>query len=226
MDDAKHCVTVRDRFHEHTHSKKIVNLVQILVLGDHLLVDAKIMLDAAVNRALDTVLLKRGLDLVHDLRDILLALLFAAVHVLNELVVLFRFQITQRQVIQLDLEARYTQAPGDRRVDVERLARFFLLFLGLHVLEGAHIVGAVRQLDDDDTDVLGHGQEHLAKVLRLLVFLAAVPDQPGQLGHAIDKDGDRLAKTLLEFIERDDGVLHDIMQDARDDGVHVHPKLR
>jgi hypothetical protein len=36
------------------------------------------------------------------------------------------------------------------------------------VLERPHVVQAVRELDQDHADVLGHGEDHLAEVLGLL----------------------------------------------------------
>jgi len=57
-----------------------------------------------------------------------------------------------------------------RRVDVQRLLRDALLRVGTHVLQRAHVVRAVGQFDQDDPDVLGHRDQHLAEVLRLLLL--------------------------------------------------------
>ena len=47
--------------------------------------------------------------------------------------------------------------------------------------QGAHVMGAVGELDQDDPDVLGHGHHHLAEVLDL-GFLAIAEFQLVELG--------------------------------------------
>ena len=59
-----------------------------------------------------------------------------------------------------------------------------LLGWGL-VLHRAGIMKPVGNLDEDDTDVLTHGQKHFAQILHLLLFQRAVLD-PGQLCDALD----------------------------------------
>ena len=68
-----------------------------------------------------------------------------------------------------------------RCVDLHGLQRFFPLLPGGLVLHGTHIVQPVADLNEDHPDVVGHGHEHLAQVLHLLLFLGGVL-HPGQLG--------------------------------------------
>jgi hypothetical protein len=56
------------------------------------------------------------------------------------------------------------------------------LLLRGHVLQGAEVVQAVRQLDDDDAHVLRHGDEHLAEVLGPLLL----PLEVGELVELAD----------------------------------------
>ena len=51
---------------------------------------------------------------------------------------------------------------GDGRVDFHGLTGFFFLLLRLHVLQRTHIVQTVGQLDQDDTDIFCHGEEHFS----------------------------------------------------------------
>ena len=60
---------------------------------------------------------------------------------------------------------------------------------------------AVGELDDDDANVVAHGEEHLAKVPRLLLVHRGDLDAR-ELGHAVDEVGDGLAKEALELLER------------------------
>jgi hypothetical protein len=49
----------------------------------------------------------------------------------------------------------------ERRVDLERLLRLLHLLLLAQVLDRAHVVQPVGELDQDDADVLRHRHDHL-----------------------------------------------------------------
>ena len=55
------------------------------------------------------------------------------------------------------------------------------------VPQRAHVVQPVGELDDDDPDVLGHGQEHLPDVLGLLLLHRPRGAELRELGHAVDQ---------------------------------------
>src|SRR5256885_1059801 len=82
-----------------------------------------------------------------------------------------RLQVAEGEVLELDLDPLDAEPVGERRVDVESLLRDAVLRLGLHVLEGPHVVGPVGELDEDDANVLRHRDQHLAEVLGLLLLL-------------------------------------------------------
>ena len=103
---------------------------------------------------------------------------------------------------------------GERRVDLERLARLLDLLLLRQRLERAHVVEAVGELDQDDPDVRGHRDHHLAVVLGL-VLVAALEGDPGQLGDAVDELGDRLAELLADLVEARAGVLDRVVEERR-----------
>ena len=88
----------------------------------------------------------------------------------------------------------------ERRVDLERLARLLDLLLLRQRLERAHVVEAVGELDQDDPDVGGHRDHHLAVVLGL-VLVAALEGDPGELGDAVDERGDLVAELLAHLLE-------------------------
>ncbi|MDZ7821396.1 MAG: hypothetical protein U5N26_06055 [Candidatus Marinimicrobia bacterium] len=56
-------------------------------------------------------------------------------------------------------------------------------------VEGAHIVEAVGEFDDDHPDVIGNAQEHLAEILGLLLLFALELDA-ADLGDAVDEADD------------------------------------
>jgi hypothetical protein len=70
---------------------------------------------------------------------------------------------------------------------------------------------AVGQLDEDHPHVARHGDDHLADVLRLLLFDAAELHLR-QLGDAIDEQRHLVAELLADLLDRDLSVLHHVVQ--------------
>ena len=87
----------------------------------------------------------------------------------------------------------------------------------LHRLDGAHVVQAVGQLDEDHPKILRHGHEQLAEVFGLL-RLGRGQLQVGQLGDAIDQFGDLFAKQLGDLGIGGFGVFNGVVQQGGDDG--------
>ncbi len=83
-------------------------------------------------------------------------------------------------------------------VDVQRLARDGLLAVGLQVLQGAHIVQPVGQLDQHHPHIRDHGQQHLAHVFGLAVLaigeldLVDIGDALDDVGHLVAESGGNL----------------------------------
>ena len=101
-----------------------------------------------------------------------LAALAPGVEELGQLAEPLRLEGLEREVLELPLDLPDAEALGERRVDLEGLARDPELLLRREGGEGAHVVQAVGELDEDDADVLGHRQEHLPDVLGLLLLVA------------------------------------------------------
>ena len=80
---------------------------------------------------------------------------------------------------------------------------------------------AVGQLDQDDPDIPGHGQEHLAEILRLRLG-TRTEIQVGQLGDAVHELGDLFVELLGEPLLGDARILDDIVQQGRHQAFVVH----
>ena len=109
-----------------------------------------------------------------------------------------------------------------RRVDLHRLAGDALLLLRWQVLERAHVVEPVGELDDDDAHVLGHGHEHLSDVLGLLLLHRPRTAELAQLRDAVDQARDFAAKSLLDLGDREVGVLRNVVQQGCGERLGVH----
>src|SRR5215472_2540837 len=108
-----------------------------------------------------------------------------------------------------------------RSVDVERLLRDALLLLRAKMLECAHVVEAVSELDDDDADVGDHGEQHLANVFSLMVLAVRELDFV-ELRDAVDDVRDLLPEPAGYFLGGDVRVFDSVMQQTGGDGSCVH----
>jgi len=84
----------------------------------------------------------------------------------------------ERQILELDLDPLDAEPIRERCVDLHRLVRDPLLLLGRQVMQRAHVVEPIAQLDEDDTDVARHREQHLAKVFGLLLLARRVRSLP------------------------------------------------
>ena len=83
---------------------------------------------------------------------------------------------------------------------------------------------AVGQLDNDNADVLAHGNEHLAEGLRLLVGERFHLDL-GDLGNTVHQIGHGLAEQLGYLLFGGSGVFHRIVQKGGDERFHIHVQV-
>ena len=92
--------------------------------------------------------------------------------------------------------------------------------LARRIVQRAHVVRAVGQLDQDDAHVARHGQQHLAERLGL-VLLARVELELVQLGEAVDQFGHRGAEALDQLRLGDPAILDRVVQQGRHQGLGV-----
>ena len=86
-----------------------------------------------------------------------------------------------------------------------------LALLRRQVLERPHVVEPVRQLHQHHADVVHHGQNHFAQVLRLLRFGAGKLDA-ADLGDALDDPRHLGSKFLAHAVHGDGRVLDDVVE--------------
>ena len=89
--------------------------------------------------------------------------------------------------------------------------------LGRHVGQGAHVVQAVGELDQQHPDVIGNGQQELAQVLGLLGLLGDEVE-PFELGEAFDQRTDVLAEHLVDLGPGGGGILDGVVQERGSNG--------
>ena len=156
--------------------------------------------------------------------DVLLPLGAALVHHRLDLGVLAGMERLEGEVLELPLDGVDAEAVGERRVDLEGLARLLELLLLAQVLDRPHVVEAVGELDQDDAMVLGHRHDHLAVVLGL-GLLAALEVDSRQLGDAFDEPRHLVAELVAHLLDGRVGVLDDVVKDPGGDRGVVAPEL-
>ena len=111
----------------------------------------------------------------------------------------------------------------DGGVDVQGFARDALLLVGFEILQRAHIVQAVSQFHEHHTNIVDHGQEHLANVFRLPVFRGDHVEA-ADLGDASDQQGNFGTEAFLNARNRELRVFDDVMEErgGQRGGIHAH----
>ena len=93
MDDSQRRITVLDGIHNDPHREQIVNLVQRLMLVDHLLVNAEKMFDPSADFSFDAGGFDLLFHIVHDAVNECLAFLTFHVDILYKIIISFRLKI-------------------------------------------------------------------------------------------------------------------------------------
>ncbi len=153
-------------------------------------------------------------------RDVVLALVALLVDQALDLLVLARVQGGEREVLQLPLDRVDAEPMRDRRVDLQGLLGLVdLLLLGQRA-DRAHVVQAVGELDEDDPDVRGHRDHHLAVVLRLRLVARGERDAL-ELRDAVDERRDLVTELLAHLGELGGRVLDGVVQERRAERLRV-----
>jgi hypothetical protein len=222
---ADRAVAVLDRVDDQAKCKDIAEIVERDRLGLQLAPDRVGALQSARQLSPDPAAR-------HDQLDVRTNALQATVVVRDQLFeaagdggVGFRLQFLEGQVFQLTGIARQPDAARERRIDLQRLPGNPRTTFRLgHEADGAHVVKAVGELHEQHANVPRGGQDEFLEVLGL-EMAASIGRQARELGDAIDQFRDRPAKLVFDFGNRGVRVLHDIVEQARNDGGLIELEL-
>ncbi len=224
VDRPQRRVAVLHRLDDDPHAHQVEDVVELAALHDHLLVDRVEVLRPPGDLGGDAQLGQALAHLLEHLGEVDVALGRADRRHVVDLGVPLGVQGGEGQILELGLHVLHAEAVGQRGVDVEGLAGDAVLLPRRHRRDGAHVVEAVRELDDQDPQVAGHGHQHLAHGGGLL-GLAGVELDPLELGDAVDDGGDVDPERALDLVERRARVLDGVVQQRGGDGDVVEAEV-
>ena len=219
MDDAQCRVAVLHGLRGDAQRHEVVDALKIDLLPLQLQMNAVEALDAAVEmhdghlRVIELDANRPGELLDDALRVLALALYLGA-----ERLVGFRLEVPERELFELVLDLAHPEPVGNGRVDVERLLGDLRPPLLGQMVEGPHVVEPVRELDQDDADVIHHRQQHLPEVFSLTLFARGKRNRP-DFRDALDHVRDLGAEELGDTLRRRQRVLDHVVEQA---GCHGH----
>ena len=122
-----------------------------------------------------------------------------------------RLERLEGEILKLPLHLPDAEALCKWGVDLKRLTGDAALLLYWQRGQGAHVVQPIAELDQHHANVLGHGEEHLANVLGMLL-LGTHCRELAQLGDAINQDANLIAEALCDLGSGHRRVLGNVME--------------
>ena len=119
----------------------------------------------------------------------------------------------------------HPHAPGQRRIDFHGFLGNAATLVRGHVLECAHVVEPVGELDEQNPHIVRDRKQELAEILRLLGFLRHKV-KPLDLGQPLDELADFLTEQRVDLGARRIGVLDRVMQQRDGNGRIIKAQIR
>lgn len=213
----------RQRLEDDADGEQVVNLLERNLLALHLAPDRVDAFHASRNLVVDVVAVERGDDRGVELVDELPARSFAFLQFLRDFGILLREAVLHAEVLQFALDRVEPQPVGQRREEVDRLARDLDLLVHRHRPQRAHVVQAVGDLYQDHPYIVGEREEHFTKIFGLLGGVGV--EHAGHFRQSVDHRGDFRAENAFHVLHGVFRVLHDVVQQGCDDRFHAQPDL-
>ncbi len=213
MDRSKNGIALSKRTHYHPQAHEIPDLSKILALLLHLPVYAVEVFRTPLDLGRDAYLVKSSLKRLAGLLDVAFPLLPLRGDPLHQLIVGYRIEIPEGKILQLPFHSPHAKPVCKGRIYLQCLSGHAFLFFRRRVVQSPHVVKPVRQFDQNDPDVLGHGHKHLSQALSLL-FLPALKVHPRQFRYPVHKCCNFGAKSLADLPVALACILNDVMEKA------------
>ena len=170
MNHTEYAVAVIDRANNDPDGENIAHLRHRHPPRAHLAVDAVNIFFPTLHRTFDSSFGQLGFKLDDGFLDDRPVVAAAFAEFLMNRVVPLGIEVKKTQVLKFLGPGTHPQPVGNRGKDIEGLCGDPLALFGFQRIKRAHIVQPVGKFDQNDPDILGHCQQHLAEILRLCVL--------------------------------------------------------
>ena len=213
MDIAQCFIAGRIGIRDNTDRQQVENFLKPLVFRHHFLIDAIQMLASSKNAIADMMGIQQRADIGNHALHLLITLCLALFYQLCNLIIFFLVQILKAQILQLVLDITDTKTVCNRGIDLQCFRGYFLLLFRTHILQCAHIVEAVCQLDQYNSNILCHSNKYLTMIAGEIFFFI-LEFQGTDFCDRLYQRGDFLSEHITHFLNGNVTVLHNIMQKA------------
>src|SRR5690606_22918687 len=208
---AEYGVAAVDAVDDDAEGVHIHDFMEGAPLDLHLLIDAVEVLLAPDDASADSHLVEALADALLDFLDDAEVVAPQLAHGFLDVAGPHGVQGGKAEIFQFDSNRVDAEAVGDGGVDVEGFGGDAAAFFSVQRTQGAHVVQAVGQLDQDHPDVARHRQGHFLEIFRLGFGFGAKFDL-GQFADAVHQFRDGFAKLLGQGFLGNAGVLDHIMK--------------
>ena len=217
MQDAQRAVAIGHIFADDAEGHDVGHLLETDVAFGHLTPDRIGVLLPARDFGDDAGFRERMFHVERDGIDLPAVLAADLVEALGDRLEGFGLELFEGEHLHLAHIFVHAHPLGQRGVDIHRLARDALALLRLfNEVERAHVVQPVAQLHQQHADILAHGEQELAQILRRALVLGHLLDLR-KLGDPIDQPRDIGAEIRLDIVDRRQRVLHRIVEQGGHD---------
>jgi hypothetical protein len=215
--DAERLVALGKRADDHAESEDVGQLLETDRFALHLPPDRVGALAPPRYLGVDAAIEQLASELLLDFGDQANIFRLERIEAFADHLVGFGIELVERQILELLPHLVHAHAARERSVDIKRFLGAAAPRLGRHVGQGAHVVQAVGELDQQHPYVVGDRQQELAQVLRLLRLLGHEVELL-KLGQSFDQGSDVLAEHLVDLRPSSGGILDGVVQKGRGDG--------
>ncbi len=182
----------------------------------HLVPDGVGTFDARLDFILQSHLVQLFADGGCEIGEELVALLLCQFEFLLNGTIGVGMFVLEAEVFQFCLDFVQSEAVCQRGIDVECFTGNLVLLVGWLRLQGAHVVQTVADFDEDDADVIAHGEQQFLEVLCLCRCLFA-EDASTDFGQTFHYLCYLRSEDVLNVLGGVVGVFHHVVEQCRTD---------
>ena len=159
-----HILTGENNLHDMTER----DVIEIVARPFHLAPDAIRGTVRSTNHCVNALFSQHFANLIHEASESALMAQSVSLNESGNLLILMGATITETQVLQFNLCVIQPKTIGKRRIEEVRLSGNLHLLVRRHASQRPHVVKTVGKLNQQGTDVIFDGVEHLPVVVHLL----------------------------------------------------------